>query len=325
MQLHANAALSLNKRRQLARRVVEQGWTLTQAAAAAEVSVRTAGKWARRWRAEGERGLVDRPSRPRRSPQRTPEHLVEAIATLRRARFTGPQIAELLEMACSTVSGILKRIGLGKLSRLGPPEPARRYERRRPGELVHIDIKKLGRIERGPRHRVTGRRAGNPTRTDAAGRRRRQVGWEFVHVAVDDYSRLAFAQVLADERADSAIAFLDALLGFYRQHGIQVQAIMSDNGSAYVAAAFAIACRRLGIRHLRTRPYRPRTNGKAERFIRTMLAEWAHGIAYGSSQQRTQALPAWLNRYNTTRPHGSLGHQPPTSRLTGNNLLGSYS
>jgi transposase InsO family protein len=324
MQLHANAALSLNKRRQLARRVVEQGWTLRQAAAAAEVSVRTAGKWARRWRAEGESGLLDRPSRPRRSPRRTPEHLVEAITVLRRARFTGPQIAELLELACSTVSGILKRIGLGKLSRLAPPEPPNRYERRRPGELVHIDIKKLGRIERGPRHRVTGRRAANPTRTDAAGRRRRQVGWEFVHVAVDDYSRLAFAQVLADERADSAVAFLDALLAFYRQHGIQVKAIMSDNGSAYVAAAFAIACRRLGIRHLRTRPYRPRTNGKAERFIRTMLAEWAHGIAYGSSQQRTQTLPAWLTRYNTTRPHGSLSHQPPISRLTGNNLLGSY-
>jgi transposase InsO family protein len=308
----------------LCRRVVEQRWTVSEAAEAAEVSVRCARKWVRRYRAEGELGLVDRSSAPRSIPHRTSERRVEAIAALRRLRMTGPEIAEVLGMACSTVSGILKRIGLGKLSRLAPPEPANRYERRHAGELLHIDVKKLGRIERGPGHRVTGKRRENPKRTNPAGRRERQVGWEFVHVCVDDYSRLAHAQVLPDEKATSAIAFLRCAIAFYARHGIKVQAVMTDNGSAYISILHAIACRTLGIAHLRIRPRRPRTNGKAERFIRTMLREWAYGAIYASSRERAAALSGWLERYNTRRPHGSLGHKPPISRLTGTNLLGSY-
>jgi transposase InsO family protein len=327
MKLHANAALSPKKRSQLCRRVVEEGWTLTAAAAAAEVSERTAGKWVRRFRREGEAGLVDRPSAPRRVHNRTPEHRVQVIAALRRLRFTGPEIAEALGIATSTVSAVLQRIGLGKLSRLEPPEPPNRYERRRAGELVHVDVKKLGRIERGAGHKVTGRRRVNPKKTDRAGRRRSQVGWEFCHVCVDDATRLAFVEVLADERARSAIAFLRSLLAFYRGHGVTVERVMTDNGSAYVSAVFALACRAHAIKHIRTRPYRPRTNGKAERFIRTMLAEWAYAMVYGSSAERTAALSGWLERYNTTRRHGALGHRPPIARLrelTRNNVAGTY-
>ena len=307
---------------------MEEQWSLSEAAEAAEVSDRTAGKWVRRFRAEGEAGLLDRPSAPQCVHNRTPEDRVQAIAALRRLRMTGPQIAEVFEMATSTVSAVLKRIGLGKLSRLGPPEPPNRYERRQAGELIHIDVKKLGRIERGAGHRVTGRRRGNPTKTDRAGRRHRQVGWEFCHVCVDDATRLATAQVLANERATTAIAFLRHCLAFYRCQGVGVERVMTDNGSAYVSAVFAIACRTLGVRHCRTRPYRPRTNGKAERFIRTMLVEWAYAAIYGTSEERTAALPGWLERYNTTRRHSALGHRPPIMRLrelTGNNVAGIYS
>jgi len=239
--------------------------------------------------------------------------------------MTGSEIAEVLGMACSTVSAILKRIGLGKLSRLQPPEPPNRYERRHAGELLHIDVKKLGRIgPKGPGHRVTGRRHTNRHLIDKAGRDRRQVGWEYVHVCVDDFSRLAYAQVLTDEKAPSAIAFLRSTVAFYAAHGVTVKTVMTDNGSAYISLLHDIACRALGIRHIRTRPRRPRTNGKAERFIRTMLREWAYGAIYASSRERTAALSGWLERYNTRRPHGSLGHKPPISRLTGTNLLGSY-
>jgi transposase InsO family protein len=327
MQLHGNAALSVKKRVLLCRRVVEQEWTLTSVAAAAEVSVRTARKWVRRYRADGEQGLLDRSSTPHHQPTRTQEGRVQAIAALRRLRMTGAQIAECLSMPLSTVSGTLTRIGLGKLSRLEPPEPPNRYERRCPGELIHIDIKKLGRIQRGAGHRVTGKRRGNPTTTNAAGRRERQVGWEYVHVAIDDATRLAYVEVLADEQATTAIGFLRRALAFYRRHHITVQRVMTDNGSAYRSAAHALACRALGLRHLRTRPYRPRTNGKAERFIRTLLAGWAYGAIYRDSDQRTTALSVWLDHYNYRRPHGSLSHQPPAShlaQLTGNNLLGSY-
>jgi transposase InsO family protein/transposase len=324
MKVHANAALSLKGRRQLCQRVVEEGWTVTEAVEAAEVSVRCARKWVGRYRAEGELGLLDRSSAPSSIPHRTGEHRTEAIAALRRLRMTGPEIAEVLGMACSTVSGVLKRIGLGKLSRLEPPEPPNRYERRHAGELLHIDVKKLGRIERGAGHRVTGKPRHNHERIDN-GQRRKAVGWEFVHVCVDDYSRLAHAQVLADEKAASAIAFLRAAAAFYNAHGIKVQAVMTDNGSAYISVLHALACRALGIRHIRIQPRRPRTNGKAERFIRTMLREWAYGAVYASSQERTVALSGWLERYNTRRPHGSLGHKPPITRLTGTNLLGSYS
>jgi transposase InsO family protein len=327
MQLHGNAALSVKRRLALCRRVVEEGWTLTKAAEAAEVSVRTARKWVRRYRVQGVAGLVDRPSTPRRQPTRTDERRVQAIAALRRLRMTGAQIAECLGMPLSTVSGILTRIGLGKLSRLEPPEPPNRYERRHPGELIHIDVKKLGRIESGAGHRVTGKRRGNPTRKNAAGQRERQVGWEYVHIAIDDCTRLAHADVLADEKASTAIGFLRRAVAFYAAHGIIVQRVMTDNGSPYVSALHALACRALGLTHLRTRPYRPRTNGKAERFIRTMLAEWAYGAIYRDSHQRTTALTVWLDHYNFRRPHGALSHQPPVSRLhplTGNNLLGSY-
>jgi transposase InsO family protein len=324
MELHANAALSLKGRRQLCRRVVVEGWTVSEAAAAAEVSVRCARKWVGRYRAEGEPGLVDRSSAPSSIPHRTSEQRVEVIAALRRVRMTGPEIAEVLGMACSTVSGILKRIGLGKLSRLEPLEAPNRYERRHPGELLHIDVKKLGRIQRGAGHRVTGQKHTHPS-CGPGGKYRRTVGWEYVHVCVDDHTRLAHAQVLADEKAASSIAFLRAAVAFYASHGVRVHAVMTDNGAAYISVTHALACRALGIKHIRIRPRRPRTNGKAERFIRTMLREWAYGAIYATSTERTAALSGWLERYNTRRPHGSLDHKPPISRITGTNLLGSYS
>ena len=317
MVLHANAALSLKKRLVLCQRVVEQEWTLTKAAEAAEVSVRTARKWVRRYRAEGEAGLVDRPSTPTRQPTRTSDECVQAIAALRRLRMTGAQIAEVLSMPLSTVSGILTRIGLGKLSRLEPPEPPNRYERRHPGELIHVDVKKLGRIQGGAGHRVTGRK-----HTYVGRDGKRHVGWEYVHVCIDDATRLAYVEVLADEKSTTAIGFLRRALAFYHAHGIQVQRLMTDNGPAYVSHAHASACHELGLRHLRTRPYRPRTNGKAERFIQTLLREWAYGRIYGTSAERTAQLPRWLHHYNYKRPHGALAHQPPGSRL--NNLARNY-
>jgi len=325
MKLHGNAALSLKKRKLLVTRVVEEGWSLTQAAAAAEVSERRAGEWVRRFRAEGDAGLLDRSSAPRRVHNRTPEDRVEAIAALRRLRFTGAQIAEVFRMPETTVSGILTRIGMGKLGRLGL-EPAQSYERKRPGELVHVDVKKLGRIEGGAGWRVRDRKQHyNRTFTDRDGFRRRTVGWEYVHVAVDDATRLAYVEVLPDERANTAIAFLGRAVRFFRRHGIRVERVLTDNGSAYRSTIHALACRILGLKHLRTRPYRPQTNGKAERFIRTMLGGWAYGAIYGSSAERTAALDGWLWRYNHERPHGSLGRKPPTARLTElNNLLGSY-
>jgi transposase InsO family protein len=320
MNLHANAALSLNGRRLLARRVVEEKWTLSEAAAAAEVSVRTAQKWSARYRSEGEAGLRDRPSIAKRVHNRTSDERIQAIAALRRLRFTGIVIAELLGMAETTVSGILTRIGMGRLGRLGL-EPAERYQRCRPGELIHIDVKKLGRILR-PGHRVTGNRRDRFTDNDGYG----IAGWEFVHVCVDDATRLAYAEVLPDEKATTAIGFLRRALGFYRRHGVTVERLLTDNGSAYRSKLHAIACRSLGIRHLRTRPYRPQTNGKAERFIRSMLGEWAYGAVYRNSAERTAALDGWLWTYNHHRRHRALGRKPPAIRLAElNNPLGSYS
>src|SRR3954464_7793495 len=321
MKLHGNAALSWHGRRRLAERGVGQGWTLTAAAEAAGVSVRCARKWVCRYRLEGELGLRDRSSAPQRVANRTSSERVEAIARLRRLRFTAGETAETFGMALSTVSGILARSGLGRLGRLGL-EPAVRYERSRPGELVHIDVKQLGRIERGAGWRVRGgAQHYNRTFTDKHGLRRRTVGWEYVHIAVDDYSRLAYAEVLSDEKATTAAAFLRRAVAFYRRHGIDVERVLTDNGAAYIAVVHAVACRRLGIRHLRTRPRRPQTNGKAERFIRTMLAGWAYGAVYGSSRERTAALDGWLWHYNHRRRHSALSHQPPISRT---NLLGSY-
>jgi transposase InsO family protein len=329
MKLHANAPLGPKGRAVMVRRVVEDGVSLTEAAEAAGVSERTVGKWVRRWRAEGDSGLLDRSSAPDLVHNATPEDRVQAIAALRRLRLTGPEIAEVLEMATSTVSAVLKRIGLGKLSRLQPPEPPRRYEKQRPGELIHIDVKRLGRIEGGAGHRVIGRRGArrSGTRTDRDGVRRNRVGYECVHVCIDDCTRLAYVEVLADERAATAIGFLKRAVAFYRSHGVRVERLMTDNGSAYRSAVHALACRQLGVKHIRTRPYRPQTNGKAERFIRTMLREWAYAAIYGSSPDRVAALTGWIERYNFRRRHGALGHRPPIARLrerTGNNVAGIY-
>jgi transposase-like protein len=323
MRLHANAALSLTQRRRMVLRVIEQGWTIKAAAAAAETSPRTCGKWVARFRAGRELGLLDRSSAPLLVANRTDERRIEAIAALRRLRFSGPEIAELLAMPVSTVSGILTRIGMGRLGRLGL-EPAERYERERPGELIHIDVKKLGRIQGGAGKRVRDglRQHYNRTFTDRDGKRRNTVGWDFVHVAIDDATRLAYAEVLGDEKAATAIAFLGRAIAFYARHGITVERVMTDNGSPYRSAVHALACRALGVRHLRTRAYRPQTNGKAERLIRTMLAGWAYGAIYGTSPERTAALDGWLYHYNHHRRHRSIGRQPPIKRL--NNLLGSY-
>jgi transposase InsO family protein len=293
MKLHANAALSFRQRERMVRRVVDQGWSVSEAALAAEVSVRTAGKWVARYRAEGSAGLLDRSSAPLSVANRSDEQLVAAIAALRRLRFTGPEIAEVLDRPVSTVSGILTRIGMGRLGRLGL-EPAERYERTVAGELIHIDVKKLGRIQGGAGHRIHGYKRSNPDKTDAAGRRRRQVGWEFVHIAIDDATRLAYAEVLSDEKATTAIGFLRRAIAFFERHGMKIQELLTDNGSAYKSAIHALACRALGVRHLRTRPRRPQTNGKAERFIRTMLGGWAYGAIYRNSKERTAALDGWL-------------------------------
>jgi transposase InsO family protein len=320
MKMHANARLSLKGRELLIDRVQDAGWSLSAAAEAAGISDRTARKWLARHRAEGRDGLLDRSSAPVVVANRTEDHRVEVIAALRRLRMTGAEIAECLEMALSTVSGILTRIGLGKLGRLGL-EPAQRYERARPGELIHIDVKKLGRIAR-PGHRVLGQQ-GRASKGHHL--TRYNTGWEFVHIAIDDATRLAYVEVLPDEKATTAIGFLRRAARHYASYGITVERLITDNGSAYRSTIHAIACRTLGIRHLRTRPYRPQTNGKAERFIRTMLGGWAYGAIYRDSDERNAALAGWLDFYNRRRPHGALSHKPPIARLNElNNLLGSY-
>ena len=248
--------------------------------------MRTASKWRRRYREEGEQGLLDRCSAPLLVPLRTCEERIALIAALRRLRMTGAEIAETLAMPASTVSGILTRVGLGKLSRLEPTEPANRYEKQRPGELVHIDVKKLGKIAR-PGHRVTGRVSGGGHH-----RRAYDLGWEYVHVCVDDATRLAYVEVLPDEKAVTAVAFLRRAVAYYAAYGIQVRKLMTDNGPAYISIIHKLACTTLGLKHARTRPYRPRTNGKAERFIRTLLGGWAYGAIYGNSDERRHALPA---------------------------------
>jgi transposase InsO family protein len=321
MKLHANARTCPKSRQEMVRRFLA-GRPRESIAAEFAVSTRTVSKWVARYRAEGDAGLVDRSSAAH-GVRRTDPGRVEAIAALRRLRFTGPEIAELLDMPLSTTSAVLTRLGIGRLGRLGL-EPARRYEHERPGDLIHVDVKKLGRIVGGAGHRISGPRGRRyvGSFTDAAGRRRGTVGWDYVHVAIDDATRLAYAEVLDDEKASTAVAFLGRALEFYARHGITVERVMTDNGSAYRSAIHALACRALGIRHLRTRAYRPQTNGKAERFIRTMLGGWAYGAIYGSSPERTAALDGWLFTYNHHRRHRSIGRQPPITRL--NNLLGSY-
>src|SRR4051812_36649243 len=286
MRLHANAALSFRQRERMVLRVLEQGWPITQAAEAAEVSGRTCSKWVARYRAEGRAGLADRSSAPKRVANRTDQSTVEVMTALRRLRFTGPEIAELLDRPLSTVSAVLKRNGMGKLGRLGL-EPAERYERARPGELIHIDVKKLGRIQGGAGKRIWGGGSHyNRTFTDRAGKRRNTVGWDYVHVAIDDATRLAYAEVLSDERGLTAVGFLRRAVAFFERHGFEVERVLTDNGSPYISTVHAVACRALGLRHLRTRPRRPQTNGKAERFIRTMLGGWAYGAIYHSSHRR---------------------------------------
>jgi transposase InsO family protein len=319
MKLHRNHRTCPNSRLLICRRVIEHGWSLKAAAEAAGCSERTAAKWLARFRA-GDQALEDRCSRPHSSPTKLPERLVRAIEALRRLRMTAAEIAEAFGLALSTVSAWLKRLGLGKRSRLDPPEPPNRYERRHPGELVHVDVKKLGRILAAG-HRVTGVRGSRVTQTTAQGSGRGVAGWEFVHVCVDDNSRLAYVEVLGDECAATAIDFLGRAVAWFAQQGVEVRALLSDNGSCY-RRRFSEACRALGLKHLHTRPYRPRTNGKAERFIQTLINEWAYARVYGTSAERTAQLTSWLSHYNFRRPHGSLGHRPPATRL--NNLVGNY-
>jgi len=315
MKLHGNARTCPKSRRLLVDRL-EGEWSLTEVAEAAGVSERTAAKWLARWRAEGEAGLLDRSSAPKERPTQLPADRVKAIEALRRLRMTAAEIAEVLGLALSTVSRWLKRIGLGKRSRLTPPEPPNRYERKRPGELLHVDIKKLVRIERGAGHRLTGKRT-----WQAKG-----AGWEFVHVCIDDATRLAYVEVLPNEKGTTAAGFLRRATRWFASMGIAVERVMSDNGACYRSTVHATACRELGLRHLFTQPYRPRTNGKAERFIQTLTNRWAYGAIYGSSAERTAALPGWLTHYNFARRHGSLGHKAPATRLAElNHVIGNYS
>ena len=303
MRLHPNAKTTPYTRQLLVERM-RLGWAAEDAAQAAGVSVRTVYRWCRRYREGGAEALQDRSCCPKRVPHRTSARREAEIERLRRRRKTGLEIARRLRMPRSTVAAVLKRRGLERLSRLDPrPEPIR-YEKDRPGELLHLDTKKLGRI-RGVGHRIHGDRRV----------RQRGIGWEFVHVSVDDHSRWAFAEILADERGTTAAGFLRRSVRALRKRGIRIDAVLTDNGSCYVSHAFNQACRELGIRHYYTRPYTPRTNGKAERFIQTMLREWAYEKAYRTSNQRTKALPKWLRRYNEARPHSALGYRSPIDRI----------
>jgi transposase InsO family protein len=313
MKLHGNARTCPNSRRLLVDRVSDQSWSVTEAAQAAGISERSAYRWLKRWREQGIEGLSDRSSAPKRIPHRTPSDRVQTITALRRLHMTAAEIAEVLSMALSTVSAVLRRIGLGKRSRLSPPEPPNRYERKRAGELVHLDIKKLGRIA-GAGHRVTGSRK-SQKKQRRGNRRVGALGWEFVHVAVDDATRLAYAEVLSNEQGVTAAGFVRRAIAWFASFGITVERVLSDNGACYRSGAHALALNELQVRHLFTRPYRPRTNGKAERFIQTLTNRWAYGAIYGSSAERTTALPGWLTHYNFTRPHGSLSHKPPGTRL----------
>ena len=306
MDVHKNARLTPRSRAELVRRVVEQGQSPKAVATAFGLCVKTVRKWVARWRLEGEAGLEDRSSRPHRLRRPTPAAVVARVGNLRRQRWTGKAIAAELGVSPATVSRILKRLGLSGLRDLEPAAPVRRYERERPGELIHIDIKKLGRFD-AIGHRITGR-SGHATS--------RGIGWEFVHVCVDDASRVAFSRILPDEKKQSATAFLEAAVAYYRGLGVEVVRVMTDNGSCYRSEAFRNACRDLGLKHIRTRPYTPKTNGKAERFIQTALREWAYAHAYPNSDHRAAELPIWLHRYNWHRPHGSLKSQPPISRLS---------
>ncbi len=306
MNVHKNARLTWHSRAELVRRVLVEGQAPVAVATAMGVTGKTVGKWVVRFIAEGPAGLVDRSSRPHRLYRPTPEATTERIEALRRQRWTGKQIAQETAVSPATVSRVLKRLGLSRMKDLEPAAPIIRYERKAPGEMIHIDIKKLGRFDRVG-HRITGNRTGQSNS--------RGIGWEFVHVAIDDASRIAFSQIMPNERKESATAFLKAALAYYHNLGIAVARVMTDNGSCYRAFDFRDACRDLGLKHIRTKPYTPKTNGKAERFIQTALREWAYAQAYPTSQRRAEELPFWLHRYNWHRPHGGIKSQTPISRL----------
>jgi transposase InsO family protein len=314
MNTHNNARLTPKGREAMVRAVVECRLTNAQAGRQFNTSPKTVAKWVERYRAQGREGLRDRSSRPLSSPSRTPLATADAVEALRRQRRTQAHIARELGLSGATVSRILKRRGLSRLSSLEPASPRPRYEREKPGEIIHIDIKKLGRFNRIG-HRITGDRSRQSNT--------RGIGWEFAHVAVDDHSRVARIDIFPDEKRQSAVAFLKATVAYFNSLGVTVDRVMTDNGACYKSFAFRNACRQLGIRHIRTRPYTPQTNGKAERFIQTALREWAYATAFETSEQRARELPIWLHRYNWHRPHASLAGKPPISRLglTRNNLL----
>jgi transposase len=305
---HKNARLGFAGRVCLVERVLRDGWSGREAARAFGVSARTVWKWVHRYRAEGREGLRDRSARPHHSPRRLRPALERRIAQLRRRRQSGPRIADALGLPLSTVGEVLRRLGLGRLPPLQPRPPVVRYERERPGELLHVDAKKLGRIVGGVGHRMTGDR----TRRGPTPR----IGWEYLHVAIDDASRVAYAELLPDESAASAIVFLDHAVAWLAGLGVRVERVMTDNAFCYTQRRYATALAQLGLRHLRTRPYTPRTNGKAERFIQTALREWAYLKPYRSSAQRAGALGPFLACYNTARPHTAHGRRPPVSRLS---------
>jgi transposase InsO family protein len=316
MNTHSKAKLTVLSRAEMIKRIVELDQPVATVAAAFGVSTRTAFKWLARFRAEGFAGLHDRSSRPKRSPRTTHPLRVARVLALRRRKLPGFQIARAAKLAKATVSRLLHRHRL-RLAQLSPPPPIVRYERAHPGELLHFDIKKLARIERTG-HRITGDRQRDHVRG---------AGWEYLHIAIDDHSRLAFAQLLPDETATSAITFLHAALGFFQKHGVHTQRVYSDNGSCYRAHAMRDAVTALGLKHRFTRPYTPKTNGKAERFIQTSLREWAYAHAYAHSEERSARLPCFLHNYNWHRPHHSLKLRPPISRLRQplNNLLSLHS
>ena len=314
MDTHKNARLTPKGREEMVRAVVDYGLSKAAAARQFNTTAKTVAKWVERFRALGVEGLRDRSSRPLSSNSQTPLATCAVIETLRRQRYTGRQIALETKVSPATVSRVLRRLDLNRLAALEPAEPVRRYERERPGELIHIDIKKLGKFNQIG-HRITGDRKGQSNS--------RGVGWEYVHVCVDDASRVAFAKVMPTEKKRCAVAFLRAALAYYAGLGIKVERVMTDNGSCYRSFAFRKACKRLRLRHIRTKPYTPRTNGKAERFIQTSLREWAYAYADENSDQRRQRLPTWLHRYNWHRPHAGIDGETPISRLalTENSVL----
>ena len=314
MDTHNNARLTPKGREEMVRAVVEGGLSKAAAARKYNTTAKTVAKWIERFRKEGVAGLRDRSSRPLSSPSQTAQATCDAVEALRRQRYTGAQIASQLTISVASVSRILRRRGLNRLSALEPAAPTRRYERERPGELIHIDIKKLGKFNQIG-HRITGDRRGQSNT--------RGVGWEYVYVCIDDHSRVAFAKIMANEKKRSATAFLKAALTYYASLRIKIERVMTDNGSCFRSFAFRRACKCLKLRHIRTKPYTPKTNGKAERFIQTSLREWAYAKAYENSQQRKDQLPTWLHQYNWHRPHAGIDDKTPISRLglTENNVL----